>query len=201
MPALDYKDYDLIITDSSNDSNSEYFKKIGLPILWLDFVNNQKSSTFAMDEFFSNAMRQTLEQLIGNQYWHTDLKHKEAIYKFIAQVNHREDTDETVFVEKLMLRDHYLNAERKNMVVFITACDYEFYEPTLQILINKKPVLWNTIKSQFFLFYGYPKHSIEGMFIIDSLLKFISQMSIEELTALVNDEIDIREALLDKYQI
>ena len=154
MPSLDYKDYDLIITDSNN-----------------------------------------------YHYWHTDMNHKDEIYKFIAKVNNREESDAIALTEKMMLHDRYLNAERNNMVVCITACDYEFYEPTLQILINKKTVLWKTMKSQFFLFYGYPKQSLESMFIIDSLLKFISQMAVEELAALASDEINIREVLLDKYLI
>lgn len=148
----DFLTCDLLITDIPSN-HLQPFMPFGIPTICLDFSRNI-SSYQRLDQFLEKWNRDWKERLLPrNRVFYEDLRSAEEVIAFMGKRGAPEGWDEAQVMEELKNNRQAINLERDNGIVFLPLFTGQRLAQSITVVINRKPILWETQKCRIFICY------------------------------------------------
>lgn len=168
---MDCSDYDLIVSDLATS-----IPNVTLPIISISF-DRKSSDMNGLQDYFNQQFKNYALLIFSKQNFHKkNLNDREAVLEMVYQLNQTHINDHHAFLQDIKRRENCVSFERNKGIVLMTSLQTKFKEPIFQVIVNHKPILWQSQRSSIFIYYHQGEGSKENVQLISYLLKqFIHQ--------------------------
>ncbi len=164
--SINLNDYDLLISDLQAD-----YLKVDLPIVNVAYNRNPKDF-MEMNDFFNQIFKKYALQYFTKDNLHKkNFQTKDDIFNYFYSLHKNYFKSKQAFLDEVQLREQYITFERVSGIILITTLTTKFDKPVIDVVINRKPILWNSQRSSVFIFYQQGQGTAKDLQVNSYILK------------------------------